>query len=477
MKTTYDIVKEIRCNTFVAGGGVAGSSAAIASARGGAKTILCEMGGTLGGQAGIGLVTPLSSVTSKSRIPFGGLVKEIVDETSRLTEKYVIDDESFGTAYNISPHILKYVLLKMASDAGVNVRFHTVLCDAETENGRIKSVIIKDKSGYTRVIADTYIDATGDADLVYLSEDNYVLGSESGIYDKLMGANLDKVHSDGGKSEKYHSDNLMQPVSLFFVMRGVDYEKASSLNNKNLYFGDLGITKERFEKWEFCGTPGFEIQSDFVPMPQNRVLMTRGRHSDEAVINMSRVININGADGDDLSRGEVICQLQLIAIVDFLKTFIPGFEKSYLVESSSRLGVRETRRLVGKYKLSGLDLINGSSFPDTVACGYYMIDIHDPQGKRNAIGGDLEMDYFEIPYRSLCSEKYNNLLVCGRCISCDHIAHSATRIQGCCITTGNAVGVASALTAKEGIAPCDLSPDSLRESLKKDGIFVGNNKK
>ena len=192
---------------------------------------------------------------------------------------------------------------------------------------------------------------------------------------------------------------------------------------------------------------------------------------------MSRVINVNGSDGDDLSRGEVICQLQLIAIVDFLKTFIPGFEKSYLVESSSRLGVRETRRLVGKYKLSGLDLINGSSFPDTVACGYYMIDIHDPQGKRNAIGGELEMDYFEIPYRSLCSEKYNNLLVCGRCISCDHIAHSATRIQGCCIMTGNAVGVASALSAKKETPACNLPSEVVREGRIKDGIFVGNTTK
>ena len=312
--------------------------------------------------------------------------------------------------------------------------------------------------------------STGDADLVWLAGDEYILGSEKGIFKDLIENNLDKIHSDGDTYDEYECDHMMQPVSLFFVMRGVDFNTASKLNNKNLYFGDLGITKERFEQWEFAGTPGFEITSDYVPMPQNRVLVSRGRHKDEAVINMSRIININGADADDLSRGEVMAQLQLIAIVDFLKTFIPGFEKSYLVETSTRLGVRETRRLCGKYKIQGNDLINCKKFDDAICKGFYMIDIHDPQGKRNAIGGEIKGDYFEIPYGALCSKNFSNLLACGRCISSDHIAHSATRIQGTCILTGQAAGCAAALSKEENIPPCDLNVHILRAKLAENNV-------
>lgn len=336
--------------------------------------------------------------------------------------------------------------------------------------GRIVSALFRDKTGFLRIKAKNFTDASGDADLVALVGDEYVTGSENGVFDALFEANLDKAHGDGEKCEEYDHAGLMQPVSLFFVMRGVDYEKASGFNNKTICFGDLGITRERFEKWKFAGTPGFEPISDHVPMPQGRVLVTRGRHSDEAVVNMSRVININGADADDLSKGEVTAQLQITAIVDFLQTFIPGFEKSYLVEASSRLGVRESRRLIWKYVLSGKDVITGRHFDDAVCKAFYMIDIHDPTGKNRAIGGDIEGDYFEIPFGSLCSAKFPNLLVCGRCISCDHVAHSAARIQGACILTGQAAGCAAALSAKSGVPACEVPADALHNELTRCGV-------
>lgn len=494
------VTRELECDTLVIGGGLAGSSAATASARGGASTVLAEAGGTLGGQAGIGLVTPLASEKSKSGISFGGLADEIVGKASDLTEKYVCENndncntptlktyayacarartnesahegDNSTDVYTISPHISKYVLLKMAYDAGVNLHFHTVLCDVKTRDGKIDFAILKDKSGFLKVKAKNYIDASGDADMIYLAGDEYVTGSESGIFGDLCENALDKIHGDGEKYEKYEKDNLMQPVSLFFVMRGVDYKKASALNNKSIFFGDFGITEERFKKWQFAGTPGFEITSNRVPMPQNRVLVSHGRHKDEAVINMSRIIGINGSEADDLSKGEIMAQLQLIAVVDFLKTFIPGFENSYLSETSSRLGVRESRRLCGKYKLSGSEVINCKKFDDAVCRGNYLIDIHDPQGKRNAIGGEINGDYYEIPFGALCSKNFSNLLACGRCISCDHIAHSATRIQGSCILTGQAAGTACALSRILDVPPCSLDVNVLRNRLKKDNVNI-----
>lgn len=457
-------------DTVVVGGGIAGSAAAIASARCGAKTLLIEAEGALGGQATIGLVTPLSSVRSRSGVPFGGILEELRQMTYALTKKYVSVDYENEKYVPHSPHITKYCLLKMATDAGVDIAFHTMLIDVQKGNGNIKSIDVFGKSGKIKVFAKNFIDATGDADLVALARDEYVIGSESDVFTQLVSTGLNTSHGDGKATSPYETKNKMQPASLFFVMRGVDIERAMTFNNKKLTFEELGITKEQFSRWEFSGTLGFTVTDEYVPTPQNRILVSPGRHADEAVVNMSRVTDINGADAFSLSEGEVKAQLQLISIVDFLKTFIPGFEKSYFVESSQHLGVRETRRLVGRYKLSGIDVITGKRFEDAICKGNYLIDIHDPSGKYGAIGGSIRADFYEVPFRSLCSKRYNNLLVTGRCISVDHIAHSATRIQGTCILTGQAAGTASALASKLNIGACDVDSDLLRKQLILDGV-------
>lgn len=469
----FNSMRTIECDTLVIGGGVAGCSAAIASARGGAKTVLVEADGTLGGQAGVGLVTPMSSTSELNRkeMPkFGGYIEELMTEVAKLTAKYVSVNENPEDVYELSPHMTKYVLLKHAYESNVRICFHTVLCDAETKNDKIVSAILHDKSGYLRVIAKNYIDASGDADLVCLANDEYVTGSEPNVFSQLEKNNLASSHVNKEKAEVYGGEGLMQPVSLFFVMRGVDSKKAVAYENGKICFGDFGITKEKFENWEFCGTEGFVITDERVPSPQNRVLVTKGRHKDEVVVNMSRIININGADADDLSDGEIRAQLQIVAVVDFLQTFIPGFENSYLVETSARLGVRESRRLVGKYKLTGDDVINCRNFEDSICHAYFSIDIHDPRGKFGAIGGELKKTYFEVPFSALCSKKYSNFAVCGRCISCDHIAHAAARIQGCCILTGQACGTAAAVAKKNNISVCDVNFEELRAQLVADNV-------
>ncbi len=473
MKNTYSIpiTRAISCDTLVIGGGLSGTAAAIASARGGLDTVLVEAGGNLGGQAGIGLVTPMSSLNDANGASFGGLAEEMRREIYENTLKLARGAREDGPHYRVSPHVTRLVLLKMAHDSGVRLHFHTTLIDAETENNRLTHVILHDKSGFLKISAKYFIDGSGDADLVYLSGDDWVLGSEAGVYDQLTEKKLDNVH-ESTLSCRYSDEGLMQPVSLFFTMRGVDYEAAAALNNKPLHFGDLGITRERFEAWEYANTEGFEITSDKIPTPQGRILVSRGRHADEAVINMSRIVDINGADADSLSDGEVRAQLQIPAIVDFLKNFVPAFKDAYLSEVSGRLGVRESRRLRGKYILSGRELIECRKFEDVICRGLYIVDIHDPRGKNMAIGGTIEGPYFEIPYGALCSAKYENLMAVGRCVSCDHVAASAVRIQGTCILTGQAAGCACVAAQRTGCAPCSLPYDALRVALLAGNITL-----
>lgn len=469
----FSINKVVETDVLVAGGGVGGCAAALAAARNGAKVMLIEGGGVLGGQAGIGIVTPLDAVGTRSGKSFGGLIEEFCKEIETLGEKYCFNDEPEKRHFSLgSPHITKYVLLKKLVEAGVEVRFHTTLVDAVAENGRVESAVVLDKSGFTVIKAKSFIDATGDADLIAMSGAEFSLGSEAGVLDSLAGHGMDKRHFSDDKYTGYDNEKVMQPVSIFFIMGGVDVETAKKFNNKKLVFGDLGITKERFENWKFAGSYGFEITDDRIPMPQGRVLVSRGPREDMAVINMSRVTGIDGSNADSLNEGEIKAQLQLMAIVDFLQTFIPGFEKSYLIQSANTLGVRETRRLKGRYLLSGDEAIRCAANEDRVARGSYMIDIHDPKGKSAAVGGDIKGEFYDIPFGCLVAKEFGNLLACGRCISADHVAHASTRIQGTCIMTGQAAGTAAAMAANQGIEVADINVKELQNKLIADGLYL-----
>lgn len=470
-KFEINLNKTQNFDTVVIGGGVAGCGAAISAARNGSKTLLVEASGCLGGQATLGLVTPLDARMTVSGKSFGGLVEEIANKTVNLSREYC-SCGSDNISDIASPHILKYVLIDEMDKSGADIMFHTTLVSANTENGKISSIIVNDKSGFTEITAKTFIDASGDADLVALSGAQYEKGSGANDFNTLAEAGLDKSHFSENKFSGYSHTGLMQPVSIFFLMGNVDVDKAYELNNKDLKFGDLGITEEKFKAWKFAGTCGFEINGDKIPMPQGRVLVTRSNRPDVAVINMSRVVNIDGSSAEDLNRGELLAQKQLIAIVDFLKTFIPGFENAYYLQSGFTLGVRETRRMVGKYTLTGGDAINCKSFENVVARGSYIIDIHDPTGKARAIGGDIKGDYYDIPYESLVSKDYSNLLACGRCISADHIAHSSTRIQGTCIMTGEACGMAASIALKDNCDAADVNVKVLQEKLRSAGLFI-----
>ena len=462
------------CDVCVVGGGVGGVSAAVSAARYGANTILIESTGCLGGQATLGLVTPLDARKSRDGKHFGGLIDEIFNETKELSDKYcAADDASEG--YAISPHVLKYVLIEKADNAGVSMHFHTSIISAKTSGNKITAIYATDKSGIIKIKAKTFIDASGDAVLTALSGAENVVGSEHGVYDILMSNDLDKAHFSDTKHEAYSHDGMMQPVSIFILIGGLTddaREKAMALNNKVLKFGDLGISKEKFLAWKFAGTCGFELDGDKIPMPQGRILLSKTPRNDVVAVNMSRVIGIDGSDASSLNEGEVKAQKQVIAIVDFLKTFIPGFENAYYIQSGFTLGVRESRRMVGRYVLTGNDAINCRTFEHCVARGSYLIDIHDPSGKAKAIGGAIKGAFYDIPYECLVSKTYDNLLACGRCISSDHVAHASTRIQGTCIMTGQAVGTAAAIAAKKDIDASDIDVSYLREVLIADGVYI-----
>ncbi len=460
-------------NTQVAviGGGLAGSTAAIAAARNGAKVLLIESSGCLGGAATSGLVAPLSSSTSKSHeLKFDGILWEVIEKVKTYAKRFCR-----ANGYNLTAnHMYKYVLLELLHRSGAEVLFHAFLADVVNKpDGQIDYLVLATKSGLQRIKAEVYIDTTGDGDVMGKSVAETIIGSEPGV--------LGNLADDKGKMQvdtpfEVKKDDYvgkLQPASLMMRMGGVDLETAKQYMNKKLTYSGLGITEEQFKKWEFCGTPGFEPDdSEYVPMPQGRVWLMLSVRQNEAIINMSRVINVNACDPESYSNAEVTAGLQLIAIIDFLQQFIPGFKNAYMIESSACLGVRESRRLIGDYLLTGRDVMECKRFEDSVAYGSYIIDIHDPCGKRMAIGGNVKKDYYAIPYRCLVTSKVPNLGTAGRSISADHVATSSTRIQGTAMLTGQAIGTAAALAVQAGCTLPKVDTQKLRETLKADGMFI-----
>jgi len=243
-------------------------------------------------------------------------------------------------------------------------------------------------------------------------------------------------------------------------------------NNKNLKFEDLGIDREEFASLEYAGTVGFEDNGDLIPLPQGRILFFPTGRPNELIVNMSRVIGVDGTDAVALSEAAIIAHKQVIYLADFLKRYVPGFKDSYLVESSNVLGVRETRRLIGQKILKGIDAINCVHSDDEIACGSYIIDIHDPFGKSRALGGAIHGASYGIPYGCIAPKTIKNLWVCGRCISVDHIAHSSTRIQGTCVMTGQAAGAAAAVALETGTTAQTVDVQKVREALRNDGVLL-----
>ena len=464
---TLPILAEESCEVLVAGGGTAGCCAALAAARLGKKVVLMDECGVLGGQATLGMVAPISSICDRNGESFGGILDEILEDMRAECAK--MED---AQGYTSAPSLLGLILTEKLDQAGVTVHFFTKLVAAEREDRRMTAVIAAAKSGLRRYHAQAFIDATGDADLTYFAGEETVLGSEPGVFDALAQAGLGQVHFEHTQY-RFPAPGALQPVSVMFTVGGVeekDCDLYAEYCNRRFTYQELGTSEKEYGGFPFAGRVGFEKNGDYLPLPQGRFLFFKGARKGEYTVNMSRVTGINGADADSLDRGERDAQLQVLPILELLRRFIPGFEHAYLIQASGRLGVRESRRLLGRRVFHGQEAFDCVPMPDVVAHGSYIIDIHDPNGKAMAIGGSIRGSAYDIPYGALLPQNTDNLWVCGRCISSDHVAHATTRIIGTCMLTGQAVGTAAALCLTEKQANGEIDVAALQRQLKKDGV-------
>ncbi len=430
---TQELPLLAEAQVVVLGSGSAGSTAAIASARTGADTLLVERYGFLGGTSTMvldtfyGFYTPTDNAT---RV-VNGIPWEIVERL--YAYDMVIERPSSygaGQAVTYDPTTLKAVWEQAALASGARILLHIFCVDVLMEAGRITGLVVASKRGLGLIKGQVFVDASGDADLVFRS-----------------GSSFEAAGTDGQPA---------QSLTTTFRMGGVNHERAQTIKRDEL------VSRMK----------AANLSGDY-RLPREEGSVHRTPIADVVATNMTRVAYVDGTDPLELTKAEIEGRKQALEYTRFLREQIPGYEQSYLMNFSIQIGIRETRRIWGEYRLTRDDVLSARRFEDAIAqCGAPIEDHH--------AGNNTRWEYvpdggtYDIPYRALLPQKVDNLLVAGRCLSADHDAHASVRSMGQCMAMGQAAGTAAALAARTQTAPRDLAITNLQERLRADGaLFSG----
>ena len=467
VETEHTLAIDGEYDVIVVGAGPAGVGAGIAASKAGCKTLIIEDTSALGGLLTMGLVNiPLD--------PVSGIGQEMFDELEAVTGLW---------HRNSDPEKNKLVLDRMVKKAGCDVLLLTKAVDSIVMGNKICGVVTESKAGRKAILAKRVIDCSGDADVAYFAG----------------------VEVNMGRA----SDGMNQACSLDFRLGGVDWDtyvkceiKAKDprwleIIKKGLSSGDLPFEVDNHLNW-LTHVPG------------------RPEHCgmDEVSICFAHSRNCKPLDNHDLTRMYFEGREEVDFLWKFIKKYVPGFERAYVVDTAPLLGVRDTRRIVGEYVLTGYDVVSCAQFDDVICLSNHGFDVHGPDCTGNQKWIEMEFDgekkyaifnmsgigsttlppdpakyvnykgepletaafdrkYHEIPYRSLVPLKVDNLLVAGRCLSSDFMAQSAFRLIIACMTMGEAAGTATAISLKKDIVPRKVERLELQKTLVDNGVNIG----
>jgi len=461
MRTISEPARQIpvtyEADVVVCGGGPGGFPAAIAAARHGAKTVLIERYGFLGGLASAGLVAPiLGHTASDSDRPIvEGILREMTERMHALGGAPTWEETLPTWGISFDAEALKIVLDEMCQEVGVEVLFHTQIVDAIQEGDKISAVVVENKSGRQAIAGRIFVDSTGDADIAH-----------------MVGATT--THGRG-------FDGMGESMGSFFHLSGYS-EMTQERRAEVMKQIEHEMEDGRFHFYN----PGFLGSNTY-------------HRDDHASANMTRFSG-NSDSAEDMTRGEMSVRRDVWELVRYLRANVPEFSDCYVQQTSPQVGPRESRQIVGPYALTGEDVHAGNKFDDGIARGSWWIDIHCPLGNTWPVHlcvvecpqqascpywaakheqmwskDDLKPpqdDWYDIPYRSLLSVDVRNLLSSGRCISATHEGMAGARVMGTCIAIGQAAGTAAALASQRNVALSDVNVALLQETLRQDGQLV-----
>jgi len=441
-------------DVLVVGGGPAGLGAALGAAQAGARVVLAERYGFLGGNATAALVMPLMSFhtahpTKEKKgattlLPtdhgpgepiIAGALKTLLERLVRAGGAIAPSLET-GYVVPFDPEWFKLIALELLDEAGVQFLFHS-FASAALGRDRVEGAVMETKSGPIAVRARVTIDCTGDGDVAVQA---------------------------GAPSEVGRADGLVQPMTLMFRVVGFQRNnfEAYVTQNPKQWRGVHGL-------WDLVreATEAGELR-----LPREDILFFATPHEEEVSVNSTRVTRVLGTDVWDLSYAEWMSRRQMRQIADFLRRYVPGFDGSYVAQSGVQVGVRETRRVLGDYQLTADDVLAARKFGDAVARGAYPIDIHNPTGTGTVLKRLPPGEAYDIPLRCLMPKDVDGLLVAGRCMSGTHEAHSSYRVMPIVMATGQAAGVCAALAARRNALPRAIAAEEVQRELARQGASL-----
>jgi hypothetical protein len=451
-RLSRDIPLEDDYDILVAGGGPAGSAAAICAARLGVKVLLVEATGCLGGMGTSGLVSTFGPISDGKRMLVGGFMRELVlsMHQRQFLGPHVVPEflhSQLNRWVPFKPEALKRLLDEMAQDAGVEVRFFTRVIDAEAKGRRIEGAVISNVEGYRFIRAKAFVDATGDAALADLA----------GADCKVILRDIDAV----------------APSTLCSLFAGMNWDDPA--------YGDdwRGIDKVKaFSKKQLhrAIADGHFSQPDRFMPGMNKI----GRRA--AQLNGGHVFNLNGLSVRSLSDGMMAGRRLAVEYLEFFRKYMPGCEELELVTTAPVMGVRDSRRIVGEFELTIEDFKSARQFPDQVAVYNRPTDVHptdtsDKEYQRflhdfEGFHGLGEGDCLGIPYSILVPKGWTNLWVAGRCHSSDTRVHGSIRAQSAAYMMGQAAATAAAQSIRTGEPACDLDTEQLVIALRAAGAYL-----
>ncbi|WP_313153420.1 FAD-dependent oxidoreductase [Lacrimispora sp.] len=439
-----DIIRE--ADVLVVGGGPAGIGAAVSAGQAGLKVLLLEKNGFLGGNITASYVETCNYFMKNTPFHSCGVY-------ARMEAGY---REKFGRSQDIRPNAphrfnsenLKIYLDTFVHSAGVEILFHSFVNDVVLKNNRIEAVIIQTKQGPVAVKAGIVIDSTGDGDVAYSAGVPFEQGRDT--------------------------DHLCQPGTLSFRVTGVN--AALLMENGEDKLAEIG---RKYKQDYRAGKTGLTCKRQDLPFGR----MTAGGQI--SYVNYPCAYGIDPTDIADLSRGEEECRQYILEMVEYMSKNFVGMEHVELSSIATEICFRDSRRFVGRYKLTIEDMETDRWFDDVIAVYPRFYDMLAPDAEMDGDGSVEGKGYkghiyvpiegnrsFQIPYFSLIPEKIDNLLLSGRSISCDHVAQSGIRAISACMQTGEAAGAAAGIALKSGVAPVDVNIAELQNVLRTQGVIL-----
>lgn len=448
----------IETDVAVLGAGSGGIGAAIASAKEGAKTLLVDRQGFIGGNMTIGLPL-LAFLDAQGRTVTGGLAQEIVDRLIELGGSFGHRECPLHNSTTVvDPNLMKIVLFEKVKEYGVNLLLHSEIIETNVEDGKITSVIVKGKGQETEIIADVFVDATGDGDVAYMA-----------------GAEFEQGQYANGET---------QPPTLMFTVGGFDIDQFMNYLKENpdeLVHGDSMKIRPGYTPEFLSASPNHVMvglrktitrlrAEGKCPIDRDTIIYINLPKDGYIALNCIRILNFDGTDVADLSRGEIESHLQILPLIEMLKEHVPGFQNIYLSSIAPFLGIRETRRFIGEQMIVEEDAVNAVVPEDTIALGSYIIDIHSGSGDSTIIKSLA--DPYGITYGATVSRDISNLMYSGRCISVDPVVFGSSRVMPTCMAVGEGAGTGAAMASKQKIKPKEVDVALIREQLLKNGAIL-----